>query len=51
MAVMSLVRAAGALTVVVLASLLWLAWRREERNSKPVVPATGTVKPVAGARV
>ena len=49
MAVMNLVRAAGALTVVVLASLLWLAWRRERRNNKPVVPATGTVKPVAGA--
>ena len=49
MAVMNLVRAAGALTVVVLASLLWLAWRRERRNNKPAVPATGTVKPVAAA--
>jgi protein SCO1 len=49
MAVMNLVRAAGALTVVVLASLLWLAWRRERRNHKPVVPTTGAVKPVAGA--
>ena len=49
MAVMNLVRGAGDLTVVVLASLLWLAWRRETPDNKPVVPATGTVKPIAGA--
>ncbi|HWG43991.1 MAG TPA: SCO family protein [Gemmataceae bacterium] len=43
------VRAAGALTVVVLGSMLLLAWRRDWRKNKPGAPATGGAKPVAGA--
>lgn len=49
MAVMNLVRGAGTLTIVVLVSLLVLAWRRERRDNKPVEPATDTVQPVTGA--
>jgi protein SCO1/2 len=47
MAALNLVRAAGAVTVVVLGSVLLMAWRRETRKNKPGAPATG--KPVAGA--
>jgi protein SCO1/2 len=43
------VRAAGALTVVVLVSVLFVAWRREWRKNKPGAPATGETRPVAGA--
>jgi protein SCO1/2 len=50
MTALNLVRAAGALTVVVLASLLFWMWRREGRKNKPGAPATGAVPPpVAGA--
>jgi protein SCO1/2 len=49
MAVMNLVRGAGALTMVVLSAVLWLAWRRERRNDVPLVTVTGMVKPVTGA--
>jgi protein SCO1/2 len=44
---LNLVRAAGVLTVLVLGSALFVAWRREWRKSKPGAPATGS--PVAGA--
>jgi protein SCO1/2 len=41
MAALNLVRAAGAVTVLVLGSLLWMAWRREMRKNKPVAGAPG----------
>jgi protein SCO1/2 len=49
MTALNLVRAAGALTVVVLASLLFWMWRREGRKNKPGAPVTGGASPVAGA--
>jgi protein SCO1/2 len=49
MAALNLVRAAGAVTVLVLGSLLWMAWRREVLKNKPVAPATGAVTPLSPA--
>jgi protein SCO1/2 len=49
MTALNLVRAAGALTVVVLGSMLFLAWRRERRKHQPGAPETGGVGPVVGA--
>ena len=48
MTAMNLVRRAGALTVVVLASLVWWHGDGEWRNNRPVDPAIGTSEPVAG---
>ncbi|HEY7313462.1 MAG TPA: SCO family protein [Gemmataceae bacterium] len=49
MTALNVVRAAGALTVVVLGSLLFWAFRRDRRKYKPGAPATGDTAPVAGA--
>jgi protein SCO1/2 len=49
MTALNAVRAAGVLTVVVLGSLLFVAFRRDRRKYKPGAPATEDTTPVAGA--
>jgi protein SCO1/2 len=45
MTALNLVRAAGVLTVVVLGSLLFMAWRRERRGNKPEASARAGQQP------